>query len=188
MRDDFAESVKRTVAARVASRCSRPDCRAATSGPQVDPTKSLNLGVAAHVTAASLGGPRYDPTLSPEQRSSPDNAIWLCPSCDKLVDNDSAQFPADRLREWKSNAEAEALASVGKPSDGIPTLANTARLQLMDARFKMVIDDYKVKGTPKTMIDTFDDLTNDEKAALYDRAVMWKKARKSKNNPYLASG
>ena len=75
---------------------------------------------------------------------------------------------------------------MGKPSDGISTLANTARLHLLDARFKMVIDDYKVKGTPKTMIDTFDDLTNQEKAALYDRAVMWKKALKPKSNPYLA--
>ena len=90
MRDDFAENVKRIVAERVANRCSRPDCRAATSGPQVDPTKSLNLGVAAHITAASPGGPRYDPTLSSEQRSSPDNAIWLCQGCAKLVDNDSA--------------------------------------------------------------------------------------------------
>ena len=187
MRDEFPENVKRTVAARVANRCSRPDCRAVTSGPQVDPTKALNLGVAAHITAASPGGPRYDATLSLEQRSDPDNAIWLCQNCAKLVDNDPSQFPADRLREWKSNAEDEALASLGKPLDDTSTLADMARLQMMDARFKMVVDDYRVRGTPKTMIDTFYDLTLEEKAALYDRAVMWKKGRKSKSNPYLAA-
>jgi nitrogen fixation-related uncharacterized protein len=34
------------------------------------------------------------------------------------------------------------------------------------------------------MIDTFDDLTTDERAVLYDRAVMWKKQREPQDNPY----
>src|SRR5579871_1727431 len=57
MRDDFSEEVKRTLAARVNYFCSNPDCRAQTTGPQVDPSKVLNVGVAAHITAASDGGP-----------------------------------------------------------------------------------------------------------------------------------
>jgi len=35
------------------------------------------------------------------------------------------------------------------------------------------------------MIDTFLDLTQNEKADLYERAIIWKKNRKPKNNPYL---
>jgi hypothetical protein len=50
--------------------------------------KPLILGVAAHITAASPDGPRYDQNLSSEQRKSPDNGIWLCQNCAKLVDND----------------------------------------------------------------------------------------------------
>ena len=91
LRDDFPEEVKRIVAARVGNQCSNPDCRALTSGPQIDPTKALNVGVAAHITAAAPGGPRYDPSLTPEERRHPDNAIWLCQNCAKLVDNDPAQ-------------------------------------------------------------------------------------------------
>jgi hypothetical protein len=53
MRDDFAEQVKRTLAARVGNLCSNPDCQALTSGPQDDPTKVLNVGVAAHISAAT---------------------------------------------------------------------------------------------------------------------------------------
>lgn len=171
---------------RVANRCSKPDCRATTSGPKLDPAKALNLGVAAHITAASPGGPRYDSSLTPGERSSNDNAIWLCQNCAKLVDNDPNHFTADLLRACKRNAEDEAIACIGKPSVTIPDAHAISKLELMDARFKKVIDDYKVRGTPKFMIDTFTDMSQKEKAALYDRAVMWKKNRRSKNNPYLA--
>jgi hypothetical protein len=115
MRDDFTEAVKDSVASRVGFKCSNPDCRAPTAGPQTDSSKSLNLGVAAHITAASPGGPRYDPNLTPEQRRSLENAIWLCQTHAKLVDNDPCRFTADLLRCWKRFAEAEAERDAGRP-------------------------------------------------------------------------
>lgn len=114
MRDDFTEDVKRTVAARVGHRCSRPACRALTAGPQVDSSKALNVGVAAHITAASPGGPRYNSAQTSEERRHANNAIWLCQNCGKLVDNDQARFTEGELRRWKQAAEAEALALIGK--------------------------------------------------------------------------
>ncbi len=63
-RDDFKIDVKETLALRVGIRCSNPNCRQQTSGPQQDPAKSVNVGVAAHITAASAGGARYDKLLS----------------------------------------------------------------------------------------------------------------------------
>lgn len=112
-RDEFIESVKRQIAARVNYRCSNPACRAQTSGPQLDPTKSINVGVAAHITAASPGGPRYNPTLTPEERKHANNAIWLCHNHGKIVDSDEASFTVEQLREWKRGAEAEALVRLG---------------------------------------------------------------------------
>lgn len=114
VRDDFSEVVKRTVAARVNHLCSNPSCRAPTSGPQEHSSKSLNVGVAAHITAASQGGPRYNPAQTAEERRHPDNAIWLCQNCAKLVDNDESRFTESELRKWKQDAEAEALAKIGK--------------------------------------------------------------------------
>jgi hypothetical protein len=113
-RDDFPESTKRALAERVGSRCSNPDCRALTSGPQTNVSKSLNLGVAAHITSAAAGGPRYDPTLTSEQRADITNGIWLCQNCAKLVDNDPVRFSTELLQEWKSTAEQEAFDRVGK--------------------------------------------------------------------------
>jgi hypothetical protein len=114
MSDEFSEPVKRALASRVGNLCSNSECRALTSGPQEDPAKALNIGVAAHITAASPGGPRYDPELLPEERSGPSNGIWLCQNCAKLVDNDAPRFTVEILRAWKAAAEAEAKSRIGK--------------------------------------------------------------------------
>ncbi len=118
MRDEFSEEVKKAVAQRVNYICSRPVCRAQTTGPQDDPSKAVNVGVAAHITAASEGGPRYDPEMTTEERKSPANAVWLCQTCAKLVDNDVVRFPAELLRKWKFDAEREARERVGKTVAG----------------------------------------------------------------------
>jgi hypothetical protein len=121
MRDDFSEEVKRTLASRVNNHCSNPDCDAPTSGPQIDSTKALNVGVAAHITAASLGGPRYNPLLTPEQRGHSNNGIHLCQNCAKLVDNDPSQFPEELLRAWKVVSEHRARTSIGKTGTHLRT-------------------------------------------------------------------
>lgn len=108
MRDDFSLKMKELLAKRVANRCSNPGCRQLTSGPQEDPTKVVNIGVAAHITAASTDGPRFDPSLTPDQRRSVKNGIWLCQSCAKLVDNDPIRYGADVLCQWKVQAEKSA--------------------------------------------------------------------------------
>jgi len=118
-RDEFPLSVKRVVADRVAHMCSNPECRARTSGPQSDPGKAINVGVAAHITAAAPGGPRYDATLDPKARAGVGNAIWLCQNCAKLVDSDPAAFTAELLRDWKRRAELAALAEVGKAVEAV---------------------------------------------------------------------
>ena len=115
-RDDFPLPVKRLLAARVSHHCSRPECRAPTSGPQLDDDGVVNLGVAAHITAASPGGPRYDPSLTAEERADAVNGIWLCQNCGKLVDSDLQRFSSRTLQSWKAQAESAATAEVGKTS------------------------------------------------------------------------
>ena len=90
-------------------KCSNPNCRRATSGPQDDPNKALNIGVAAHITAAAKGGPRYDARLSAEERASQANGIWLCQTCAKLIDNDPRRYNADLLLQWRRLSEEAAL-------------------------------------------------------------------------------
>jgi len=85
-------------------RCSNPDCRLPTAGPDsVEGT--TNLGVAAHITAASPGGARYDETLKPAERAGFSNGIWLCQQHAKLIDDDELLYTPALLREWKDTAE-----------------------------------------------------------------------------------
>ena len=111
-RDEFASSIVRVLQERVGNRCSNPGCRCATSGPNFAPTKATRIGVAAHITAAATGGPRYDMSLSAEQRSSIENGIWLCQNCSKLVDSDPLTYPVEVLQSWKTLAENRARAEL----------------------------------------------------------------------------
>lgn len=125
-RDDFPDATKRALAARANTRCSNPGCRAPTSGPQEDSSKAVNVGVAAHITAAAPGGPRHDASLSPEDRGGISNGIWLCQNCAKRVDNDTNAFNAATLRRWKDDAEQEARETIGKPvSPVVATVASS---------------------------------------------------------------
>jgi hypothetical protein len=117
MRDDFTEEVKHILAARVNYLCSNPDCRAPTTGPQDDPTKAVNVGVAAHITGASAGGPRHNPALSSDERRHSDNGIWLCQNCAKLVDSDIQRFDEKLVRAWRTVAEDLARNSLGKTAE-----------------------------------------------------------------------
>ncbi len=118
-RDNFSKAVQETLAKRVGTRCSNPGCRQLTAGPRDDPAKSVNIGVAAHITAAAPGGPRYARAMSETERRSAENGIWLCQNCAKLIDNDPARYTGDLLRSWKTGAEAEARAELeGIPSAG----------------------------------------------------------------------
>lgn len=109
MRDDFSLAIKSLLAKRVGHRCSNPDCRRPTAGPQSDPAKAINLGVAAHITAASPLGPRHADMLSPPERMSAANGIWLCQTCAKLIDSDSSRYTVETLAAWKRTAEKLAL-------------------------------------------------------------------------------
>jgi len=115
MRDDFPKTVLESLAKRVGNRCSNQGCGKLTSGPHTEDNKSLNVGVAAHITAASSGGPRYDTSLSSDERKSIVNGIWLCQSCAKLVDNDKERYTAALLAEWKTSAEQRALKEIESP-------------------------------------------------------------------------
>lgn len=77
----------------------------------------IDVGVAAHITAASRGGPRFDPALSEKDRAGVANGIWLCQNCAKLIDSDIVRFSAAVLRGWKLCAECEARKRVGKTNN-----------------------------------------------------------------------
>jgi hypothetical protein len=117
-RDNFTKPTIEVLAKRVAYHCSNPTCRRLTIGPNEIPDKSTTIGIAAHVTAAASQGPRYDGSLSEEQRSSITNAIWLCSNCATLIDKDANTYTIAVLTNWKEEAEQETKRKMTGQSQG----------------------------------------------------------------------
>jgi hypothetical protein len=115
-RDDFDRSTIEVLAKRAAYICSNPDCKRLTVAPSPeDETKFIYIGKASHITAASLGGPRYDPSLDSEERRSINNGIFLCSNCADMIDkNSGSDFPVGRLRKWKAEHETWVSENLNK--------------------------------------------------------------------------
>lgn len=93
-------------------RCSNPACQLPTFGPRQGEEGFVNVGDAAHITAASPGGPRYNPSLTSEQRRHPSNGIWLCKVHAMQVDSDEKTFTVKILHTWKKSAEDRAFHAI----------------------------------------------------------------------------
>jgi len=147
-RDDFSVLTRDRLAKRVGVRCSNPSCRKLTTGPRTESTHIINIGVAAHITAAASGGPRFDSSLSSERRESPENGIWLCQNCAKMIDNDPARYSTEFLRAWKADAEASTLAELeGKPAASPTDLSAEIDISYKDKRITGERHDYCLEVT-----------------------------------------
>ena len=149
MRDDFPTKIKDALGRRVGLLCSNPDCVMATVGPHTNPALVTNLGVAAHITAASPNGPRFNANLSANERSAIGNGIWLCQTCAKLIDSDSPKYSVEVLERWKKRAETNAGERLNKQLSGndkceVGTAENREAIK-QNGCYEKTIDGYTVR-------------------------------------------
>ncbi len=106
-RDNFPSSVIETLKKRAAYICSNPDCNVMTVGPsQLNDEQIVYIWRAAHICAASKNWPRYEESMTEDERSWLNNAIFLCSNCaDMIDDNKWIDFSISKLQEWKSEHE-----------------------------------------------------------------------------------
>ncbi|GAB5478545.1 MAG: hypothetical protein Marn2KO_20120 [Marinobacter nauticus] len=114
-RDNFSKKVIRTLREQVSYRCSNPECRVITAAPGDTEDGVNRVGQAAHISAASPSGPRYDKNMSAKERASENNGIWLCNICAKKIDNSPSEYPVETLKNWKTTALRKAKSELGKP-------------------------------------------------------------------------
>ncbi len=119
------------IAKRAGWLCSFPTCRKPTVGATSDDDGDINIGTAAHICAAAPGGPRYDETMSHEERSSAKNGIWMCRDHGKAIDSTDSEFTVERLRKWKKQAEDESRRRVLR-SEAAPGHADITNPQLAE--------------------------------------------------------
>ena len=104
-RDNFSKTTRRSLGSAVnwvCVKCERPTRFMSANGEH-----QVSIGHAAHITAASPLGPRFDETLTPEQRRGEENGAHMCPTCATIVDNDHEAFPPSLLQEWQARATAK---------------------------------------------------------------------------------
>ncbi len=143
MRDDFSQKTKNILASRVGWRCSNPSCRKLTCGAGEGMKGIINIGVAAHICAASQGGPRFDIHMQSDERKSYNNGIWLCQSCAKLIDSDVSRYTATLLKEWKQDAEKSSvkeLENLNIKSDSSNIIGSENEADIVFLEFHINID------------------------------------------------
>lgn len=121
MRDDYLKQTITEIAKSVGFRCSNPDCARPTVGANAAQDGIITIGVAAHICAASPGGPRYSPAQTREARRGKENGIWLCQNCGRLIDADPQKFTVEVLSRWKLDAQARAFRELVAPGVAAPT-------------------------------------------------------------------
>lgn len=64
-----------------------------------------------HIAAASADGPRYDASMTDDERREFDNLILLCDEHHVMIDNkeNEVTYPVSLLKEWKNNHEKKIL-------------------------------------------------------------------------------
>ncbi len=161
------------MAKRVGYLCSNPDCRCSTVGAAPGHDGVVNVGVAAHITAAAPNGPRYDATLRSEQRRHHTNGIWMCQTHGKLVDSDAKHFTVEMLRIWKRDAEQRAfqaiVAPAGRREHDMATATIDAAIQLLIDRLGLPAQDDVETVATRLIAAARDDLATFRRMAGWPR-------------------
>ena len=95
-----SQAVIKRLFARSGNRCAFPKCTVALV--QDDTV----VGQICHIKATSLGGPRFDPEQTAEQRQGYNNLILLCANHHTIIDDDPEAYTVDRLCKMKADHEA----------------------------------------------------------------------------------
>ena len=128
MEPDFNRKTVETVAKRAGFLCSNPECRILTVGPNVQQSKSTNIGEAAHIRGARSDSPRYDKSMTDATRAEITNAIWLCCNCHRKIDKDERKYSENLLFAWREDHEHYVATNLGSPSERIQTNLDSSSL------------------------------------------------------------
>lgn len=95
------------LALRSGGRCAFPECRMPLTTVEPQTGETVVLGHVAHIVAQQDGGPRGDPSLSPQERDKYENLVLLCTNHHQLVDNPAsyAKWTTARLTALREDHE-----------------------------------------------------------------------------------
>jgi len=95
----YSDRTLKTLFALSGNVCALPNCSSNLISEEVI------LADICHIEAESIGGPRYNPTLSDKDRNAAKNLILFCPTHHRLVDQKTDEYTVEYLRSMKKNHE-----------------------------------------------------------------------------------
>ncbi len=94
---EVTSKVVKRLYAESGNECSSPNCEQELF--KDDPS---HCGQIAHIYAKNMGGARYDPSMSEEERNGYGNLILLCSNCHNFIDSNPEKYPPSLLIDWKN--------------------------------------------------------------------------------------
>lgn len=128
MAPNFSKKTSETLGKRASYRCSNPDCRVPTIGPNAHPEKITMLGEAAHIRGARPNSKRYDSDMTDSTRAEITNGIWLCRNCHKIIDDDDISYPMERLFHWRELHEQYVIDELGSRPSSSHSVLDSSQL------------------------------------------------------------
>jgi hypothetical protein len=131
--------------------CSSPDC----DKPLIARDDKSIISKICHIEAASSDGPRYNPSMTDDERRDFSNLILLCDECHTIIDNkeNENEYPVSLLKDWKDIHQSKIIQN----------------LQTKQSLLKMAIDaiaDYDLD-------DSFDNLTESRSPFNIDHKIQY---------------
>jgi hypothetical protein len=164
----YKPSVIRRLDTLSGNECAHPDC---SKKLIAEDGKSI-ISKICHIAAASPEGPRYDNSMTEDERRAFDNLILLCDEHHVIIDNKENEtlYPISLLKKWKSEHEKKILElssnknllskhqlalnkvinSIGKKMDKVLDLSETTNAPNPDdkisfnnvVRYKSVVEEF----------------------------------------------
>ncbi|WP_422647330.1 hypothetical protein [Actinoalloteichus caeruleus] len=121
---NYSEPTRKALFALSLGRCYEPDCQEQVVRMASDGT-AVVLAEISHICAAQKGGPRYDASMTDDDRRAFPNLLLLCTYHHKLVDGEvtSIQYSVETLTDWKTAREGQMAVDLqGLTEDGLEDL------------------------------------------------------------------
>ena len=103
--------------------------------------KSFHIAEMAHVFAANVGGPRFNPQLSEAERGAFENLLVLCANCHTMVDKAPDTFSDSTMLGWKREHSNKILGLFGATRLGNRAAAREVVEPLL-AQNRAIFDSY----------------------------------------------
>lgn len=93
------------------NQCYHPKCTNNVIEPATESSDAAVIAQICHIYASSVDGPRGKTGLTNKELDSQENLLLLCPNHHTVVDKQFETYPAEMLKQWKRDHEAEAITN-----------------------------------------------------------------------------